>query len=267
MHLWSAFTEAASSDLHDAYAENEGHGAIIKQADATEAEALIVLPDWPYKASSNKKNKKITIVIHVVERMDETLSVITKCNTQIGYYDIEKKKTLLEMHYDFDSPVSEAHPIFHAQLGRTRFPLDRVRKYVELAPDTTMDSVLYGNARIPTAFMGFPQILTMVAADHLTPRSYRRVVLSAKEARTTLPVAACGEFGRHIEAKQFPHAHEWYEDRYIAALQQGPKKGLWTASISALDVSVVGKDRPSTVNMLLSEAKLKADQIVFLGGS
>lgn len=265
MALWKRFTEAAETQQLVTKAANETYGAQLRSGATTTAEALFVLPSWPYKARSDKR---VDIVVQVVESMDAQINVVTKCTTQIGYFERkgEERWPLLELHYDFEMPVSEAHPIFHAQVGKTKWPLDELGKLglvVKRRPDDDSEGA-YGKARIPTAFVGFPQILAVLAADHLQHKAYRQVMAEVRATHATIPRVHCGHFGREVIAGIFPVAHHWYEHRYEASVTQAAPKGPWKAAIDLLGVEESRPSKADAENALIKTVGVSRDEILFV---
>lgn len=258
--LWTCFTEAAAKQQLEAKALKDHCGSEVRSGSPCHAHALFVLRKWPYKAVSEKK--KLDIVVRVEEVFSKDLSAVVKCTTQIGYYRYcsGQHTSLLEMHYDFEMPVREAHPVFHAQIGPTQWPLLDLEKLgLELRLEQNSAPATYGNTRIPTAYMGFCQVLLALAADHLKPSGYREVVAGAKARLAGLPPVDCGDFGSEVAKGQFPPAHHWYDDKYETYVWQAGK--TWICALPLLGLKAMGPSESAAIRALICQGKVQHAQL------
>jgi hypothetical protein len=141
---------------------------------------------------------------------------------------------LLELHYDYEVPVQEGHPAFHAQLGKydwKELELNQIGWNRDIQRNQQVDA--YGNVRIPTPYMGYGAVLVAISADHMKPNGFRRVVRGLRE--TVLPQIEfdCRYLSDAVIAKRLPCAHEWYDRRYHVKLAQNGTK-TYTAKVRAV---------------------------------
>lgn len=212
MRLWNQFQAAVrGSGLEVRTVYN--NGALVTRSGKTiSVAAFFYMPQWPYKAVTQKQNKKVDILVQISETYDEDTSEVTKSTVQIGYFDVEIDKTtsLLQLHYDFESPAAYAHPIFHAQLGETKWPQERL---ASIRFEKTIEHALplYANARIPTAHVGYGATLLALAADHLQRIQYTQFLDQLRKNASLQWGASCQSWrdsvGKHGTV---PHLVHWY---------------------------------------------------------
>lgn len=224
--LWYEFTAAASAQGLDG--KIDCPGGRIDNADGINGpkmRCLMYLPSWPYKSTSDRK--KVDIIVQVLEVFSSTAPAFTKSTTQVGYFKSEDgssiKRSVLQMHYDYEHIVQVAHPVFHAQFGKTTWPTDDL---ADLGFEGLVDSDQEFKApRIPTAFMGFGQILLMLAADHLDSDNYDAVykaVISSESARWN---AVCPQMSTSLESGGHYQSHHWYCKATRPTPTVPPKRG------------------------------------------
>lgn len=72
-------------------------------------------------------------------------------------------------HYDFDSNVDPAHPVFHAQQDNTTLIDEVSAQFSSSFPEGSSNA--FGSARIPTCQLDFYSAILMIIADHLVDHS------------------------------------------------------------------------------------------------
>ena len=121
---------------------------------------------------------------------------------------------MLELHYDYETPTREAHPIFHLHIDATDWPEERLRKLGLVGNiERSERDTGYGNVRIPTAFMGYGPILVALAADHLQPRNFRLMMKAACGGQGVNP--HCQFLAASLAPTFIPHGYYWYDQRYL----------------------------------------------------
>lgn len=258
--LWTAFTDAAGAQ--GLRAESTAKvGAVVSRSDkgVTTAHALLLMPSWPFKVVSNKKS--VDIVVRTTETFSEDLTRIVSATTCVGYFEREDDtcRPLLELHYDFVTPVQEAHPLFHAQLGSTDWPVDKLRELGFPKSISRKDSHSgYANARIPTAFMGYAPILVSLAADHLKPQNFRSMIAEARKP-VGLCDPSCKRMSDSLHPVAVPHAHHWYDERYV--MYEWAEKKLTKAAIPVLGESFLEKDSNSVRARVIEKLHVPLKQL------
>jgi hypothetical protein len=262
--LWDAFVVAANAKTLKAEAAHP-QGALVTMRTA---EATLLLPAWPYKAVS--AHKKVDIAVCVKEHFSDDFQCITKATSQVGYFERgDGARTgiitpLLELHYDFESPVAEAHPIFHAHIDSTNWPVDALQRLGLPGPIQRRPEGAYGypNARIPTAFMGFAPMLVSLAADHLDAKGFRRVLNEARSADLECTEPDCALLAKRLGGRK-PRGHQWYDERYLVHewCERGTK---FRANVPLLKRDFSGPDSASVRRAVMSAlaATLKELNIV-----
>lgn len=191
--LWERF-KAVAEEAGLVTKAFQGNGFVATNKDKkVTVSAFIYLPEWPYKAVSDKK--KIHILLQSRETYDLKTSEIISSTVQIGYFDIGANKevtSLLQLHYDFETPVAIAHPVFHVQLGTTKWPEDKCMDVRFPNPNEIIESSsLYSNARIPTPHMGFGAALLALAADHFNHLFYEKFLKELRQNESVKWQASC----------------------------------------------------------------------------
>jgi hypothetical protein len=266
--LWSTFDQAAV----DEGKTTSGDTPSIKQAankHAWKTYALFALNKWPLNRG-RAPNRIVDVVVQVEEDIHE--SGIVKATTQLGYYEFlaDRRKPvldpLLEIHYDFSVPGDEAHPLFHMQLGEPRFPRDLASLQLSADFGERRGPAPYEAVRVPTAFMGYAQVLVALAADYLAPSRYRKVYRKAIELQGFLHAPQCGDLHDRLTKRTVPHAHLWYDVCYDALIVKNGKHGF-SCGIPALGgAQVSAKDRNDLCDRVLSQYRLAEWQVNFIDG-
>jgi hypothetical protein len=119
--------------------------------------------------------------------------------------------TLLPLHYDFDPEVKGAHPIFHAQLGSTKFTDDDLKSVQFRSEIRALQNEPLGTVRIPTACLNFASVLIGVAADHFDLQIFTKVIGILRESDLAKWNARCSTFQNSVKSGGFLPSHHWYE--------------------------------------------------------
>lgn len=263
--VWRVFTDAAAEQGLGAESRSSVGAKVVRNetTGVVSAESLLLLSDWPFKVVSKKMSKNVDIVVQAVEVFSVELTRIVKSTTQVGYFARagDARVPLLELHYDFEAPVQEAHPVFHAQLGATKWPVEQIQELGTFGT-ITRDGVerSYGNSKIPTAFMGFVPVLVTLAADHLRPRGYRQMVACARETQVSEP--QCERMLRTLPC--VPHSHHWYDDRFVA--YEWTEKKIAKATVPVLGEEIHEQDQAAARRALLKKLNLTLDRLEFRSG-
>lgn len=287
--LWNAFTNAAGKHSHLTV---EPRGVIVKtkKGGAVVAESMFFLPQWPFKAVSAKR--QVDVVVRVLEALSDDCKKILTATTNLGYYSRvdDSLSPRLTVHYDFEHDVREAHPVFHLQVGTPRWSANQLANLglrvdresavegaltIERAPgvlaaaaskrdsaedfDDAEDVANYGQARVPTAFVGFAQVLLALAADHLEPRSFRQVLKKAKEVASQIPKAQCDHFDGRVAKGQFPAITDWYDERYEVRVKASPNKVH--ANVTALAIKFEAKSHQDMLKRLEKEHRIPEGEV------
>ncbi len=232
------------------------------------AEAILLLPGWPYKAVSDRR--KVDIAVCISETFGTDSQTIVKATSKVGYFrKVEMGRDaairpLLELHYDFETPIQEAHPVFHVHIDSTQWPVDRLRDLGLSGQIERGGTEFYPNARIPTPFMGFAPVLVALAADHLEPRNFRAMMkaVSVRDAARTEPV--CEILAQRLGGTK-PHAQHWYDERYVVHQWQKGKNKC-KAAIPVLGREFEADDPPQARNLALQFLGVPIGQVQFRDG-
>ena len=174
--------------------------------------ALIYLKGWNYKASATR-DKLVDILVQSNETFSCDLDAMTKSTVQVMYFLIEghEAKPLLAVHYDFAHPVTEAHPVFHAQLGATKFETSDIKAVDFRRQIQPLEAPHCGNLRIPTAYMNLGSVLLGIAADHLPRRFFDEFLGELRKNQGTVWNASCDDIRLSLRDRGgFLHSHHWY---------------------------------------------------------
>jgi hypothetical protein len=205
--LWVKFTQVAN----DARLAVTGHPDARAKEKTIEGGAFLYFRGWPWKATSAKRT--VDILVKVAETFDARSHQITKCTTQVGYFErlANGVEPLLQLHYDFETPVPDAHPVFHAQFGETKWVEADCREVGFDGPFLESGFKYYRNTRIPTAFMGLGAALLAIAADHLKIEHYRAVLNAVRQTQCSKWLPACERLAASMKRTgSYPHSFHWY---------------------------------------------------------
>lgn len=250
--IWKAFSDEASSQRLGADAADTRGASVSDRDGIAAAYALICLPGWPYKAVSNRRS--VDIAVEVAETFSQEFAQVVHSTTRVGYFQRDAVtrncRPILEIHYDYEQAPREAHPIFHVQLGTVDWPA-RLGTLGLGSVDRSSARNDYGNSRIPTAFMGFVPILVALAADHLSPKSFRQMLAAAELDDEGRVAPACATLTQKLRPAGIPHAHHWYDPRYV--VYEWTEKGgrLHKASVPVSRDTVSGPNSSALRGQLL----------------
>lgn len=213
LSLWQRFS-AIADEAGLVTKPFQANGFILTQDDPKiVVDAFVYLPNWPYKAVSKKK-KRIHVLLQSSETYDTNSEEIIKSRVQLGYFDINNDKVVsyLQLHYDFDHPTAQAHPVFHVQLGTADWPKEKCAQVGFPDPTTINNPASYSNARIPTPHIGFGAALLALAADHLDNSFYESFLNEVRKNKSIQWKASCkamlNSYKKHGDN---PHSHHWYD--------------------------------------------------------
>ncbi len=211
-NLWLRFKATCDEAGYHALA-SPSRGFVIRREtpQIVTVNSLIYLRTWPYKSSSGRK--QVDIIVRGYERFTCAQDEITKSTIQVLYFDVKagKASPLLGLHYDFETPVQAAHPVFHAQLGLTEIT-PQERKELSFRWEIQNPVVpLYRNARIPTPHMNLGSVLLALVADHLPSSFYQSFLQHIRQNQATRWNAACSSLRSSLaQHGGYLHSHHWY---------------------------------------------------------
>jgi len=209
--VWKHFSDAAdAARLVVKASDGLGH-KIVGEKKSIRVSALLYFSAWPSKSTSGKK--KVDILVQADERFNGATGKIEKSTTRVGYFEqtTDGARPLLQLHYDFETPVPAAHPVFHAQLGASTWPTQTLAELGFRTPILVGADSLFGHHRIPTPFMGFGAALLAIAADHLEHDLYFGFLTAMRTNDCVLWSPACDGFLKSwTKHGGFPHSHHWY---------------------------------------------------------
>jgi hypothetical protein len=174
-------------------------------------EARLYLPNWPWRPGSKKRN--LDILVRVDEEFSATSERISAASVRVAYFLPRKNEAVpvLQIHYDFQNPIQQAHPIFHAQLGQINW---QDGELVELGFERNIKKRKpsdFHNHRIPTAFMGYGPILLGLAADHLDHSYYSAFLTELRRNKSSAWGAMCDQLQKSLgKHGGYLHSHHWY---------------------------------------------------------
>lgn len=264
MRLWTAFVDAAERQRLKAEVAGKTGPKISTSNGVATAEAIFFLRGWPFKAVSNWKS--IDIAVKVKEEFSPDCDRIVKASTCVGYFRRKRKKCrpVLELHYDFERPTPEAHPVFHAHVDSTKWPKETLRDLGLTGDLEAADpSRGFGSARIPTAFMGFAPVLVALAADHLEPANFRTVLDAARQSDEGSRDPECNELAAILAEPRVPHAHYWYDDNYLVYEWRDEKK-MHRAEVPVLKKSFEGTDAKVVRGKVLTSLGISRERLRFV---
>lgn len=210
-NLWLKFKATCEGAGYKLFANpSNGYRMKMESGRVAVVNSLISLPGWPYKAQSKKS---VHIIIRSSERFGCDQNEMTSSTIQVLYFEGKGQKAtpLLALHYDFDTPVQIAHPVFHAQLGFTKLTKEE-RESIGFRREIPLpDHTLYGNARIPTPHMNLGSVLLAVVADHLPAPFYGRFLNDIRQNQAARWDAACSSLRTSLKQNGgYLHSHHWY---------------------------------------------------------
>jgi len=209
--LWMRFSTTCHSASFNAVADQAGFILKTVAPKKVQVESLIYLKDWRYKSVSPAKHVDILVKSAEVFSCDDNCMIESK--VKVTYFQTHSMTAtpILAIHYDYDLPPNNAHPIFHAQLGTTHFEqkdIDKIgfRKKIQKAA-----TPLYGNLRIPTAYMNLASVLLGLVADHLPPKFFDKFLTDLRQNNGLAWSASCASLRTSLNGGGFLHSHHWYD--------------------------------------------------------
>ncbi len=131
--------------------------------DISLASALHLL-DWPYSSGSRK-------TIDVLISSKETVSLATgeyaRATVKVNYFDVSGDPVVAtdSLRFDFVDPPQTQHPVCHMH-GATEV-MERPESFQNRQIDVDALKGRNQRLRMPCAFVNFPGLLSVVAADHM----------------------------------------------------------------------------------------------------
>ncbi len=174
-------------------------------------ESMLYLSEWGYKPKSTKRC--VDIVVRSNEHFRCKKNEISKSTVQVMYFDADSSKAqvLLGIHFDFESAVQPAHPVFHAQLDVTELNNEECKAIGFRKTIIPAKAYHYSHLRIPTPHMGLGAVLLALSADHMPIAFHNKFLGAVRKNPTVKWGAMCasakssmGGFDGHL------HSHHWY---------------------------------------------------------
>ncbi|WP_265211694.1 hypothetical protein [Herbaspirillum lusitanum] len=147
----------------------------------------LIIDRLPYRRrdeNSAAQDRGISVLLNSEEifkfsgKVSADTSFLWKSTVRVGYYQRIKDKwqTLLCVRYDY-AKAYEAHPIFHAQLEAGTLNGDAVKVFNTGIPEILPIPNLHTRVRMPSAnVIGATALLTL-AADHLSGKTFREMLM------------------------------------------------------------------------------------------
>lgn len=174
-------------------------------------ESLLYLPSWGCKPSSPKRC--IDIIVRSNEHFRYKKNEISKSTVQVMYFnaDSHKARILLGIHFDFESPVQLAHPVFHAQLDVTTLNKEEYESVGFRKTIVDAQTHHYSHLRIPTPHMGLGAVLLALSADHLPVAFHTEFLNAIRENPTVKWDVMCASLKSSLGSSVgYLHSHHWY---------------------------------------------------------
>jgi hypothetical protein len=218
--LWMRFSSLCQQAKFTVRARHStGYESRTDENKTVLVKALIYLKDWKYKAHSSR-DKTVDILIQSHEIFSCDLNKMTKSTVQVMYFrtDDQEATPMLAIHYDFACQVEESHPVFHAQLGPTKFDESDIKAVDFRRRIQRLEVPHFGNLKIPTAYMNLASVLLGIAADHLPSHMFCRFLDELRSSNGTLWDASCDNLQKSLKDRGgFLHSHHWYVRPQAAA--------------------------------------------------
>lgn len=170
-------------------------------------ECFIHCKNWKWKSATNKRleNKRVSIILHIAEKIRRNDHVLLSSVVQVSYLDVEDghARLLQSFHFDYD-PCRRDHAIFHAQVTDRCInlkPDDTEALKIDFTlPDNSLSACLR-SSRIPTCDMTFPSVLVSLAADHLGGAFFSQFWKRACELQQMMPLPEIQNLRHSLEAQ------------------------------------------------------------------
>jgi hypothetical protein len=178
----------------------------------------LYLQGWPSRRLS--KDKRLDIVIRVLETFTQPRWLLTKSTVYLNYLVISNSKAVLaqSLHYDFVDGGQTNHPFFHVQLDTEPIPEVELRSTgfdLELnLPDQLNEC--WVTTRIPTPDMTIASVLYCLVADHLGADIFKQFAENVHSVQDRLPLLSFDPIknglqrsdGHFKSSHWFAHMHE-----------------------------------------------------------
>jgi hypothetical protein len=212
--LWQNFSNVCRAAGSVAKPSN-GATIQIDEAASTDKQTvigfLICLSNWQYKAASPAERIEILLRSREIYSRDD--GRMAKSTVQVMYLELKDQDAfpLLALHYDFELPVKTAHPVFHAQMGQSTFDKAELEQVGFRATIKNRRTRIHSSVRIPTPCMNFSSVLLGLAADHLPPAVFARILTLVRSSDLAHWDADCGALKTSLDARGgYLPSHHWY---------------------------------------------------------
>jgi len=135
------------------------------------------------------------MVVWAQEEIADKPPEILKSTVRVSYFTTQDAcaKLLHTVHFDYDCPPQDNHPLFHAHLTSEAITIPapqarEIRFNWQIDPAKVL---CFQNAKIPTSDMTLSSVLLCLAADHMVTKFVQEYVKSLKKIENNLPTPKC----------------------------------------------------------------------------
>ena len=181
-------------------------------------ECYLHLKDWRWRPG--KTSERVTIIVRAQELIAEKPPEVLKSTVSVSYLTIQDQcaKLLHTIHFDYDCPPQDNHPVFHAQLADEAVVIPEPQAR-EIRFDCQVDPAkvpCFGNGRIPTSDMTLSSVLLCLAADHMVATFVQKYTKSLREIGGNLPTPKCDAL-RDSLVKEPQNLRSWHWFAHMSA--------------------------------------------------
>lgn len=183
-----------------------------------EFDRCLYLQGWPSRRLA--KDKRLDIVIRVLETFKQPGWLLTKSTVYLNYLVVSNSKAVLaqSLHYDFVEGGQTNHPFFHVQLDNEPIPEVELRSTgfdLELDLPNPLNEC-WVTTRIPTPDMTMASVLYCLVADHLGDDIFKQFAESVHSVQDRFPLLSFDlvknslqkSDGHFKSSHWFAHMHE-----------------------------------------------------------
>ena len=178
----------------------------------------LYLQGWPCRRLP--KDKRLDIVIMVLETLTQPGWSLTKSTVYLNYLVVSNSGTVLvqSLHYDFVQGGQANHPFFHVQLDTEPIPDNELRSRgfdIELNLPNQLNEC-WVTTRIPTPDMTIASVLYCLIADHLGADIFKQFAERVHSIQDRLPLLSFDPVKNSLQRSDghfksshwFAHMHE-----------------------------------------------------------
>jgi hypothetical protein len=174
---------------------------------------ILHIKKWPCRKLGNQA--RLDVMITAREKLDRASWSLLKSTVYLRYLIVrdETADLVQSLHFDFQDPGQDCHPMFHAHLDSEPLPLEELQLVgFELSMvEREQPSQCWVTMRIPTSDMTLASVLFCLVAGHLDSAIFREFAERVGPIHGRLPKLGFPALKRslRLDSEHFKSSH-WF---------------------------------------------------------